>query len=118
MQEHIDNLQTYQLEIYLIMNKNNNIQNLLDLNGEKLFIDEKLGLWVKFEAQETFARESGVKYSLTLHDKSGERILGFDNAHQIEYGAKIKSLQKRHTIIAILMEKIKLYPMFLQMQLN
>ena len=25
----------------------------------------------------------GLNYSLTLHDKSGERIVGFDNAHPV-----------------------------------
>ena len=81
------------------MNKNNDntLQNLLDLDGEKFFIDEKLGVWVKFEAKETSAdvRISGVKYSLTLHDRTGDRIMGFDNAHEIEYGAKNKVAGKR-----------------------
>lgn len=75
------------------MNANNNdntLQYLLDLDGETIFIDEKLGLWVKFEAKKTSieSRLNGIRYSLTLHDRTGERILGFDNAHAIEYGGK------------------------------
>lgn len=75
----------------------NTLQNLLDLHGEKFFIDEKLGVWVKFEAitVSNEAREFGLKYSLTLHNKTGERILGFDNAHEIEYGRKNKVPAKR-----------------------
>jgi hypothetical protein len=26
----------------------------------------------------------GVKYSLTLHDKYGKRVLGYDNAHRVK----------------------------------
>src|SRR4051794_17714545 len=31
----------------------------------------------------TEGRPNGVKYSLTLHDESGKRLLGFDNAHGV-----------------------------------
>ncbi len=31
------------------MAQDESIDNLFDLNGEKFIIDEKLGLWVKFE---------------------------------------------------------------------
>lgn len=62
--------------------------NLLELNDERFVIDETLGLWVKFEIIKTSNRKQGIKYSLTLHDKSKKRILGFDNSHEIEYGAK------------------------------
>lgn len=64
------------------------LENLLDLNGERIVIDESLGLWVKFEVIKTPNRQQGIKYSLTLHDKSKKRIMGFDNSHEIEYGAK------------------------------
>jgi hypothetical protein len=60
-------------------------------------IDERLGLWVKFEATRTSlsARKNEVRYSLSLHDGYGHRILGFDNAHAIEYGAKRMVAPKR-----------------------
>ena len=66
----------------------NTLDNLLELNGERIVIDEALGLWVKFEVIKTTSREHGIKYSLTLHDKTQKRIMGFDNSHEIEYGAK------------------------------
>ena len=44
------------------------LENLLELNGERIIIDESLGLWVKFEIIKTPSRQHGVKYSLTLHD--------------------------------------------------
>jgi hypothetical protein len=71
-------------------NKDHTIENILILDGERFVIDEKLGLWVKFEVKETSAREHGMRYSLTLHDREGNRLLGFDNAHEIEYNSKNK----------------------------
>lgn len=65
---------------------------LLDLNGQVLFINEELGLWVKFVVQEvqvTKEKPHGLDYSFTLHDYTGERILGFDNAHPIKVKGKI-----------------------------
>ncbi len=32
------------------------------------------------------AKKYGIRYSLTLHDREGDRLLGFDNAHEISYG--------------------------------
>jgi hypothetical protein len=67
------------------------LENLLLLDGERYVIDEMHGLWVKFEAKRvglTKDRPHGVKYSLTLHDRTNERIMGFDNAHPIEFGGK------------------------------
>lgn len=69
------------------------IENLLELDDVKYVIDENLGLWVKFEAKKITPsrdRPHGIKYSLTLHDRTNKRIMGFDNSHAIEYGAKKK----------------------------
>lgn len=73
------------------MNQDESITNLLDLDGVRYVIDEKLGLWVKFEAKKVEPntdRPHGIKYSFTLHDRTNKRIMGFDNAHVIEYGGK------------------------------
>lgn len=55
---------------------------LLQLNGVQYGIQGDF--WVKFEVQRVNATPNiphGIKYSLTLHHKSGTRLLGFDNAH-------------------------------------
>ena len=60
---------------------------LLELNGE--VIEQERGFWVKFEAKQvsvSSGRPHGIKYSLSLHNESGKRILGFDNAHPIHEG--------------------------------
>lgn len=79
------------------MNKDKTLENLLDLDGMKMIIDDKLGLWIKFEAVmvSESIRNSGIRYSLSLHNRNGHRILGFDNAHEIEYGAKRMVAPKR-----------------------
>jgi len=79
------------------MKDDTTLENLLDLDGIKMVIDEKLGLWVKFEASVTSLsiRSNGIRYSLSLHDQYGRRIIGFDNAHEIEYGAKRMVAPKR-----------------------
>lgn len=59
---------------------------LLDLDGQVLVVDEKGGYWVKFEARRvsvTPERPYGLEYSLTLHGKNNQRLVGFDNAHRV-----------------------------------
>ena len=67
--------------------EDNTIQNLLELDGERFLLDEKLGLWVKFEVLKVTPsqkRPHGIKYSLSLHDRKNSRIMGFDNAHSVD----------------------------------
>lgn len=67
------------------------LENLLELDGVRFVIDEKLGLWVKFEVRKVQIhkhRPHGIKYSLTLHDRYNNRLLGFDNAHSIKKNSK------------------------------
>ena len=63
---------------------------LLGLNGEVYVIDPKGEHWVKFEVRRVEAtpdRPHGLKYSLTLHDAKGKRLVGFDNAHPVTTGS-------------------------------
>ena len=79
------------------MNDDKTLENLLDLDGMKMVIDDKFGLWIKFDISTTSLsiRSNGVRYSLSLHDRYGQRILGFDNAHEIKYAAKRMVAPKR-----------------------
>ncbi len=55
---------------------------LLDLHEQ--ILDQENGYWVKIEAWEvdvTISIPHGIRYSLTLHNPRGVRILGYDNAH-------------------------------------
>ncbi|OQB76665.1 MAG: hypothetical protein BWX92_01590 [Deltaproteobacteria bacterium ADurb.Bin135] len=61
------------------------LENLLLLHGEKFLMES--GYWVKIEAWESATTDQvphGLRYTLTLHDRNNERILGYDNAHAIK----------------------------------
>lgn len=77
------------------------LENLLSLDGEIFLMDS--GYWVKFEAHKvdvSVAIPHGVKYSLTLHDKTNKRVVGYDNAHSFKsskkYGAKKETYDHIH----------------------
>ncbi len=77
------------------------LETLLSLNGYRFF---DRGYWVKFEACEVAITEHiphGIRYSLTLHDKNNNRIIGYDNAHNYKpkkhkYRAKIVTWDHVH----------------------
>lgn len=51
-------------------------------------LDQEDGYWIKIEAWEVKASMSiphGIRYSLTLHNPRGVRILGYDNAHSPKF---------------------------------
>ena len=62
------------------------LDTLLDLDGLTLVVDPEGGHWVKFvvtRVSPTAEKPHGLDYSLTLHGRSGERLVGFDNAHPV-----------------------------------
>ena len=64
---------------------------LLDLDG--YIIDQDGGYWVKIESavqEATAGRPHGIKYSLSLHEPYGKRIMGYDNAHAVKSPKKGK----------------------------
>lgn len=74
------------------------IENLLELDGARFVIDELHGLWVKCDIkkiEKDISRPHGIRYSLSLHDRANQRIMGIDNAHAIEYGKKNHVAPKR-----------------------
>jgi hypothetical protein len=51
-----------------------------------LVVDPEGGHWVRFVVTQipaTPEKPHGLDYSLTLHGKDGERLVGFDNAHPV-----------------------------------
>lgn len=62
---------------------------LLNLDGEIFPMDS--GFWVKFNAKSIHPdihAPHGVRYSLTLHDRYNNRVIGFDNAHAVKSNRK------------------------------
>lgn len=67
------------------------LDTLLDLDGN--IIDQGCGYWAKIEVTlqaPTTGRPHGIKYSLSLHEPYGKRIMGYDNAHAVKYPKKGK----------------------------
>jgi len=72
-------------------NKKHGLETLLDMN--EVIIDQGNGYWIKFDVSKvsiTKERPHGLRYSLTLHDKYGKRLMGFDNAHAVKLPKKYK----------------------------
>ena len=60
------------------------LELLLELDGEIFELER--GFWVKFEVRQVPRRREiphGIRYSLTLHDRTNRRVLGYDNAHAV-----------------------------------
>lgn len=73
------------------INQDSGIENLLELNGS--IFDQGDGYWIKIEAWAVKVSAEvphGIRYSLTLHEPYGKRILGFDNAHAVKPPKKYK----------------------------
>ncbi len=70
---------------------------LLDLNGEILIQEDRS--WIKIEAKKLSKKTKecphGIKYSLTLHNSSGNRVLGFDNAHSVKTKKKGRFIARK-----------------------
>src|SRR5262245_27672356 len=61
---------------------------LLELHGSRIGYDN--GYWVAIRVarvEPDEQRPHGLHYSLTLHDETGERILGYDNSHIVDAGS-------------------------------
>lgn len=73
------------------MRRDTGIDTLLELDGS--IFDQGHGYWVKVEAklvEVSKAVPHGIRYSLTLHEPHGRRILGYDNAHAVRPPKKFK----------------------------
>ena len=82
-----------------------NLENLLNLHGELFPMDS--GHWIKFEAHLVEPSKSiphGIKYSLTLHDKNNQRVLGYDNAHSFKSTKKYSAWKETYDHIHKKME--------------
>ncbi len=78
-------------------NRDPSLDTLLDLNGQVLVIDAA-GYWVRFVVTVvpvTAQKPHGLDYTMTLHAPDGERLVGFDNAHQVK-GGKTPATDHRH----------------------
>lgn len=78
------------------MQSDTGLEALLDLDG--YIIAQDLGCWVKVGAWRVVATPEiphGIRYSLTLHEPYGKRIMGYDNSHAIKPPKKFKYAGQR-----------------------
>ena len=69
---------------------------ILDLHRRKISYDN--GYWVTMRVTRVVASEGrphGIKYSLTLHDRNDDRILGYDNSRGIDVAQYLLLAQRR-----------------------
>lgn len=77
-------------------NLDQTLDTLIELDGSVM--EQECDYWVKIEAKRvdpTPFIPHGVRYSLTLHDKHGTRVLGYDNAHAVKPSGKFKFAGQR-----------------------
>jgi len=81
--------------------RDRSLDTLLDLDGQVLVVDPEGGFWVRFVITRVPAspeKPHGLDYSLTLHGPSGERLVGFDNAHLVGRQRKGEPHDHRHRL--------------------
>jgi hypothetical protein len=79
------------------------LDTLVDLDGLTLVVDPEGGHWVRFvvtQVPATQAKPHGLDYSLTLHGRDGEWLVGFDNAHRVGKQKRGAPQDHRHRIRA------------------
>jgi hypothetical protein len=72
------------------------LDTLLDLDGS--ILEQEGGYWIKIEVRRiapSVDAQHGIRHSLTLHDKYGTRVLGYDNAHAVKPPKKFKFAGQR-----------------------
>ena len=72
------------------------LNTLLDMDGRVL--EQEGGFWIKIDAKAVVVTHNcphGIRYSLTLHDQHGTRVLGYDNAHAVKPPKKFKFAGQR-----------------------
>lgn len=66
------------------MSDEHTLEFLLAFDGRVHWFES--GHWIKFEirrVEPALERPHGLRYSFTLHDPQGKRLIGFDNAHRV-----------------------------------
>lgn len=78
------------------MSVDHGLETLLDLNG--YVVEQDGGYWIKVEAWQvtpSMVIPHGIRYSLTLHDRYGKRLMGYDNSHAVKPPKKFKFVGQR-----------------------
>lgn len=80
------------------------LDTLLDLDGQVVVVDAQGCHWVKFLVTRipvSSEKPHDLDYSLTLHWPSGDRLVGFDNAHPVGRQKKGEPQDHRHRLLTV-----------------
>lgn len=80
------------------------LDTLVDLDGQILVVDPKGSHWVQFRVTRvppSSEKPHGLDYSLTLHGPTGERLVGFDNAHPVGEQRRGDPQDHRHRLRSV-----------------
>ena len=86
---------------------NYGLEFLLAFNGRIHHLEK--GYWLKFDIMRVTAtaeRPHGLSYSFTLHAPDGNRLVGFDNAHDVPQGDLASSVAEKRPITGIVRRRI------------
>lgn len=62
--------------------RDDDVERLLDLHGYRYWLPEMWRLRLRvWRCETTQGKPHGIRYALNLHDGTGERVMGYDNAH-------------------------------------
>lgn len=79
-----------------MIHRDSGLETLLDLDGG--ILEQEGGFWIKVEARRVEPSTNaphGIRYSLTLHNEHGTRVMGYDNAHAVKPPKKFKFAGQR-----------------------
>jgi len=89
------------------MRTDSGIDTLLELDGN--IIQQEHGYWVEIHAWRVEVISlipHGIRYSLTLHQLNGTRVMGYDNAHAVKpskgfkYAGQVLPFDHKHRSIS------------------
>jgi hypothetical protein len=70
------------------------MRRLLDYDHRRYWLVNGWSVRLRIaEVEVSVARPRGIKYSFTLHDVDGTRLLGYDNAHGVPRAQKTEEIE-------------------------
>jgi hypothetical protein len=82
----------------MVVSDGHTLEFLLAFDGRIHHLEK--GYWLKFEIKRAVPEKHqphGLRYSFTLHDPRGRRLVGFDNAHAVPgHGSRKRRMQAAH----------------------
>ena len=87
---------------FIKMERDQGLDLLLEAQTDQFWVSNDY--WIKVEVQQVVPSEQrphGIRYTMTLHDKYNQRVMGYDNAHAVQpkrkkYAGKLRTWDHKH----------------------